>query len=70
MTNEETFKFLAQLDKNQALTAQALTEVVEKVKSHDTRLTNLEGRRWPANTISIVMMVIAALAFLAPYAFK
>ncbi|MFB9661607.1 hypothetical protein ACFQS3_02695 [Glycomyces mayteni] len=70
MTDAETYKFLAQLDKNQALTTQALQSVVEKVNGHDSRLTNLESRRWPANTISIVMMIIGAIALVAPYIFR
>jgi hypothetical protein len=67
MTSEAEFQRWAQLDKNQALTAQTLQGLVETVKSHGTRIENLESRRWPANTVSIVMMAIALVGFLATY---
>jgi hypothetical protein len=75
--NNTVRSFLAQLDKNQALTALALQgvvddlkEVKETQKATDNRVLALEARRWPANTVSVVMMFIAAAALIAPYIFK
>ena len=73
----EQYRVLMALDKNQALITQRLETLDERMRErdltiaqHDQRISGLESRRWPANTVSIVMMIFAAVSFASAYLFR
>lgn len=58
------------LDKNQALITQTLEGMIQRLDRQDARMDRhakdieaLKERRWPANTTSIVMMVVGIAGF-------
>src|SRR5690606_24819436 len=65
---QDTVNSLYSLDKNQALITQSLQNILHRLDIQDKRMDSqakdieeLKSRRFPANTISIVMMILGAI---------